>query len=160
MTTRREWSPVETKLVAEFCAVRYPGKRTLQRVRVGQVPSDLEVAGLEDAEIRMLGVWRRWVDALVVDPPVLRVIEASMVPDPGDVSQLELYMHLVPKTPDLEEFVDLTPIGLLVYAIDDPVIHRLAADRGFTVEIYQPPWLAQYLKRIFPRERRAPLSAL
>ena len=160
MSTRRTWSPVESKLVSEFCAIRYPDRRTIQRVRVGQIPTDLDVAGLDPSEIRMLGVWRRWVDAIVVDPPLLRVIEAAMLPDPGDISQLELYMHLIPMTPDLEEFMDLTPVGLLVYAIDDPMIHRLAADRGYGVEIYQPAWLKQYLDRVFPRERRAPLSQL
>jgi len=160
MPARREWSPVESKLVGEFAATRYPNCRTLQRVRVGQIPGDLDVAGLDEAEIRMLGVWRRWVDLLIVDPPVLRVVEAAMMPDPGDVSQLELYLHLLPSTPELQEFMDLRPVGMLVYAIDDPVIRRLAADRGYTVQIYQPVWLAQYLERIFPRERRAPLSAL
>ena len=158
MTGKRTWSPVEAKLVSEFCAVRYPDRRVLQRVRVGRIPKELDTVGLDPAEIRMLGVWRRWVDAIVVDPPYLRVIEAAMLPNPGDVSQLELYMHLVPSTPELWEFVDLEPIGILVYAIDDPVIRRLAADRGYTIEIYQPAWLSQYLGRLFPRERRAPLS--
>jgi hypothetical protein len=132
----------------------------LQRVRVGQIPSELDVAGLDDAELRMVGVWRRWVDAVVVDPPLIRVIEAAILPDPGDVSQLELYLHLLPMTPELREFEHLRPAGMLVYALDDPVIRRLAADRNFTVEIYQPVWLAQYLERVFPRERRAPLSQL
>jgi len=158
VTVRRTWTPVESKFVSEFCAVRYPGKRVLQRVRVGQIPAELELDGLDPAEVRMLGVWRRWVDAVVVDPPVLRVIEASMLPNPGDVSQLELYLHLIPNTPDLWEFVDLEPVGLLVYAIDDPVIHRLARDRGYAIEIYQPAWLSQYLERLFPRERRASLA--
>jgi len=132
----------------------------LQRVRVGQIPAELDTDGLEEAEIRMLGVWRRWVDLLIVDPPYLRVVEAAMIPDPGDVSQLELYLYLIPKTPDLEEFVDLRPVGLLVYAVDDPTIRRLASDRGYAVEIYQPAWLGQYLARVFPRERRAPLSQI
>lgn len=160
MSKRRSWSPVESKLVAEFAAVRYPDKRTIQRVRVGQIPSEIDVEGLDPAEIRMLGVWRRWVDLVIVDPPFLRVIEAAMLPDPGDISQLDLYMQLIPATPELQEFIDLEPRGMLVYAIDDPVIRRLAADRGYTVEIYQPAWLSQYLERVFPRERRAPLSAL
>ena len=160
MSKRRQWSPVESKLVAEFAALRYPGRRTIQRVRVGRTPAELDLDGLDAAEIRMLGVWRRWVDLLIVDPPYLRVVEAAMIPDPGDVSQLELYLYLLPTTPELEEFVDLKPVGLLVYAVDDPTIRRLARDRGYTVEIYRPVWLAQYLERVFPRERRAPLSQI
>ena len=160
MSKRRTWSPVETKLVSEFAAVRYPGRRTIQRVRVGQIPGEIDVEGLDDAEIRMLGVWRRWVDLMIVDPPFLRVIEAAMLPNPGDISQLDLYLQLLPATPELMEFVDLEPAGMLVYAIDDPVIRRLAVDRGYTVEIYQPAWLSQYLDRVFPRERRAPLSQI
>ena len=160
MSKRRTWSPVESKLVSEFCAIRYPDRRVLQRVRVGQIPSELDLDGLEPEEIRMLGVWRRWVDALIIDPPYLRVIEAGMLPNPGDISQLELYMRLLPNTPDLEEFIDLVPVGVLVYAIDDPVVRTLASERDFTVEIFRPVWLSQYLDRVFPRERRAPLSQI
>jgi hypothetical protein len=156
--TNRTWQPAETRLVAEYLAVHYPDKRALQRVRVGRIPSELPQGGLSPEELRMLGVWRRWVDAVVFDGPTVLLIEAAIRPDPGDISQLDLYMRLFPTTP---EFSDVRPADLrggLVYAIDDPPVRSLARDRGYTVAIFRPPWVDDYLRGLFPRHRRASLT--
>lgn len=156
----RTWRPIETRLVAEFLAVRFPDARTMQRVRLGTIPGELPADGLEPAELRLLGTWRRWADALVIMPEELVLIEGAVRPDPGDVSQLELYMHLLPLTPELEELRSRPARGLLLYAIDDPVIRRLAADRNFTVEIFRPAWVEEYLSTLYPRKQRAPLDTM
>lgn len=155
---RRAWTPVETRLVAEFTAVRFADAVVQLRVRLGTIPGELPVEGLSDPERRLLGAWRRWADAVVIEPERVTVIEAAVMPDPGDVSQLELYLHLFPLTPEFQELRERPLRGLLVYAIDDPVIRRLAADRDFTVEIYRPAWVDDYLSQVYPRKRRAPLD--
>lgn len=157
---KRSWTPVETQLVSEFCAVRYPDREVWQKVRVGQIPDELPVEGLEPSEVKMLGVWRRWVDAIVFDDHRLILIEGAVVPNPGDISQLELYLRLCPMTPELYEFRTWPMQGMLVYGVDDPVVRELAARRTLAFELYQPAWLGQYLSRLFPRHRRAPLSQI
>lgn len=157
-TARKEWTGAESRLVSEFLAARYPDKRTMQRVRVGRIPSELPITGLSPAEVRMLGVWRRWVDALVFNDGEIILIEAAVRPDPGDVSQLDLYMKLFPMTPEFLNIPYTTVRGMLVYAIPDPVIETLAAERGYTVQIYHPPWVDDYFNELAARMKRAPLA--
>ena len=148
----------ESRLVSEYLADRWRGFRTLQRVRVGTLPAELRFQDLTAAELRMVGVWRRWVDAIVVAPPVLWVIEAGIIASPGDLSQLEMYLRLVPETPELQEFASLAPTGRLVYALPDPVLTVMARERGIACEEYAPMWVADYLQTRRERQRRAPLA--
>lgn len=147
----------ESRLVSEYLADRWPGRRHLQRVRVGGIPAGLTVDDLDPAELVALGVWRRWVDALVVDPPSLHVIEAGLVASPGDLSQLQLYLRLVPQTPELSDLATLQLKGRLVYAIADPVLTAMAREQGIACETYCPPWVGPYLAERHHRHRRPPL---
>jgi hypothetical protein len=155
----RTWRPVETRLLAEYLAARWPGHRVQQRVRVGRLHPSLEIPGLSPEEQQALGCWRRWVDAIVWDPPRVILMEAAVKPDPGDVSQLELYLHLFPTTPEFQEWAAAPLVGVLVYAVDDPTIHRLARGRGLLVDVFSPSWIVGYLQSLAPRARRAPLTA-
>jgi len=153
-------NPVEARLLSEFLAMRFPDVRTLQRVRVGDLHPTLDYPDLTDEERRMAGVWRRWVDGIVFQPTGIILIEAAVNPDPGDVSQLELYMHLFPMTPEFIEYRDSPLSGLLVYATSDPVIERLAAARGFRVAYYRPVWVDAYFMTLAARHTRAPLTSM
>lgn len=154
----RQWTGAETRLVSEYLAAHYGDRTTAQRVRVGRIPYELPTEGLSPSEIRALGIWRRWVDAVVwLDREVL-LIEAGIRPDLGDVSKLEGYSHLFPMTPEFAEYADWPVRGMLLYAIDDPVIHRLAQPRGFTITIFCPAWVDGYLLESAPHLRRSPLS--
>jgi len=157
-STNRQWTGAESRLCSEYLASRWPGRHTMQRVRVGQIPSDLPTTHLTPEEVRMLGVWRRWVDALVIDPPTLHVLEVGLIANPGDLSQLELYLRLVPQTPELERFADLRLAGRLVHAVPDPVVRDMCHGRGIACEEYAPPWVADYLAQRRPAHRRPPLS--
>jgi len=150
------WTPAEGRLVGEYLAVRFPDARTAQRVRVGSYVHHLDAAQLDPGEARMLGVWRRWVDAVVFLPEYTLLIEAAILPDPGDVAQLDLYRELWPMTPEHADRRDLPVRGQLVYAVDDPPIRVLASRWGFTVDVFRPPWIDDYLGRMFPRKRRPP----
>lgn len=151
---------IETRLLSEWLAVRYPERRILQRVRVGSDHPALEIPGLTPAELRMTVAWRRWADAIVFDNGTLLVVEATVLPKPGKISQLDLYIRLVPATPELVEYKDWPVRGVLVLAVDDPAMRLLAADRGHAVELYHPPWVDAYLLTLAPRARVATLTAL
>ena len=151
---------IETRLLSEWLAVRYPDRRKLLRFRVGSDHPSLEIPGLSPAEARMTMVWRRWCDAIVFDNGQLLVIEATVFPKPGKISQLDLYIMLVPATPELAEFRDWPLRGVLLCAIDDQVIRRLASDRGYTIELYRPPWVDSYLATLTPGMRAPSLTAL
>jgi len=157
-TEKRQWQAREMRMVSEFLAKEYADYPTKTRVRVGSVHTDLKPGDLSEAELRMVGVFRRWADAVVFMPDRLVLIEAAIRPSPGDISQLELYEHLLPITPELEEHKGKPIEKLLVYAIEDPVIVSMARDRGIKVVYFKPAWIDEYLKILYPRERRAPLT--
>ena len=155
---KRQWQPREMRLVSEFLAKHYGQYPTRTRVRVGSIHPDLKPGELSGAEQRMVGVFRRWADAVVFMPDRLVLIEAAIRPNPGDISQLELYEHLLPMTPELAEHKDKPIEKLLLYALEDPVIVGLAREKGIKVVYFHPPWIDDYLKVLYPRERRAPLT--
>jgi len=144
-------------MVSEYLAKFYPNDETRTRVRVGSYPSALHPELLSGGEQRALGVWRRWADAIVIMPDRLILIEAAIRPSPGDISQLELYAYLLPKTPELAEHKDKPIEKVLLYALEDPVLVRMARERGIRIVYFHPSWIDEYLAILYPHERRAPL---
>lgn len=157
---RRQRLQVETRLVGEYLAERYPDARTFQRCRIGPLPPGLPTAGLSEAETRTLWVWRRWVDAIAVVDHRVILIEAGLLPDLGDISKLVGYMRMFRGSPDWQEYRDWPLEGELVWAVDDPVGRRLALDAGLRVVLFHPAWVDEYLATLAARHRRAPLPPL
>jgi hypothetical protein len=157
---KRQWQPREMRLVSEFLAKMYPKYETRTRVRLGTIHPELHPETLSEAEKAMVGVFRRWADAIVFLPDRLILIEAAIRPSPGDISQIELYEYLLPSTPELEQYRNLPVEKLLVYAIEDPVIVTMARGRGIKCTYFKPSWVDDYLVILYPSERRAPLTQL
>jgi hypothetical protein len=152
---KRQWQPREMRLVAEYLAQEYPDHETQTRVRLGTIRSEIGAENLEPAELRAMGVWRRWADAIVFMPDRLILIEAKIRPQPGDISQLEVYEGLVHKTPELAEHKGKPVEKVLLYALEDPIIADMARERGIKVTYFCPDWIDGYLRLLAPRERRA-----
>lgn len=155
---KRKWQAREMRLVSEFLAKEYSDYPAQTRVRLGSIHPGLEPEKLSDAELRAVGVWRRWADAIVFMPDRLVLIEAAIRPNPGDISQLELYEYLLPMTPELAEHKGKPIEKLLLYTMEDSVIVAMAKDRGIRVVYFHPDWVDEYLAILYPRERRSPLT--
>lgn len=150
--TLRFW---EEEMLAEYLATRWPQTRVLTRVRLGPVKPEGQDPTLTAEEQKLLGsVWRRWADAVLITDTELIVVEAKLIPDPRDVSQLELYLHLAAVTPELAEVRHLPRRGLLVFGVDDPFTSRLAAGHGLSVEIFRPSNWGAWLRSKRDREKR------
>jgi len=152
----RQWQPRELRMVAEFLAQEYPDAAYLSHVRLGRIQPRLEGTYISDEEARMLGVFRRWADAIVLLPDRLVLIEAAIRPEPGDISRLELYERLIPNTPELQEHVGKPIEKILLYAMPDDLLLTMAREHGIIVRYFRPPWIEGYLAELYPRERRAP----
>ena len=156
---KREWQPREMKMVQEYMREHHAKARRLTRVRLGNTILEREMRGLTAEEARMLVVWRRWADAVAIYPDHVVLVEGSIRPDPGDPSKLELYRELLPQTPELAEQIRGKPVMLeLVTSIHDPAVERMCRERGIKYVLFTPPWIPDYLKLLYPRERRAPLE--
>lgn len=157
MAGKRDWTPRETRMVSEYLAKKYHKYPYKMRQRLGSVPAELDLPGRDHAEQKMAGNWRRWADAIVFKPSQLILIEAAIRPDPGYVSKMQLYAKLIKHTPELKPYAGL-PVSLeLVYALEDAALMQMARDAGIKCVRYKPAWLDEYLKTLWPHERRAPL---
>ncbi len=145
----------EEEMLAEYVAARYPQERVLTRVRLGPIKPDWQDPTLDAEELRLLGnSWRRWADAVVITAQELLVVESKLVPDHGDISQLEVYLLLARVTPELAPWRALPIRGLLVWGVDDPFAHQLAVGRGLSVEIYRPSHWGEWIRAKRARENR------
>lgn len=144
----------EMRMVAEYVSRAYPDALAMMRVRLGTLLPNTPRPNLSEEEQAMLGVLRRWADAIVVTPRELIVVEVSIRSDTGDPSKLLVYGRLVPHTPELREFLDRRLVLELVVAVEDPVVTQVAHELGIRTCVYEPRWLPQYLAQLHRRERR------
>jgi len=156
----RKWQPREMRLLSEFLAEHYQGVEYRTRIRLGKIQPRLDGKYITEEERLNLGTFRRWADALVILPDRLILIEAKIRPQPGVISQLQLYKRLLPNTPELQRFRDRPLEMLLVYAIRDDLLISMAREEGIRCIQYRPAWVDEYLKELYPRERRATRSGL
>lgn len=155
---QRTYLPREMRLLGEFVAKEYPTDQVFINLRLGAIRPDLDLDGLSPAEVRMLGVFRRFADALVVKPEKLILIEASIRPDPGKLSQLQLYERLVPHTDSLNQYKDRKIRKTLLWAFNDEVLASIAREQGVVVRVFHPPWVDEYLDSLTRRASRATKS--
>src|SRR5712691_5495791 len=152
----RDWTPRESRLVAEWAALFFPHAELRTRVDLGDLKLAMDTTGLTAAELRAAGRSRRWVDLMVIEPRTVHLVEGKIRLEPGALEQLELYKELWPRTPEFAEHRDKQVELHLVFAIEDSVLTAIARRRGVLVHIYHPPWVDEYLALLQARERRAP----
>jgi len=155
----RKYEPREMKLVSEYLAEKYPNDRTLTRVRLGAIHPSLLSEKYTDEEKAMLTVWRRWADAIVIRKEEVILIEAAILPSPGDISILLTYSYLFRYTPEFSDVRNLPVKMELVSAIEDPVVTNLARSVGIRTVIYAPEWIYEYLGTLSGRKRRPTLTS-
>jgi len=156
---RRDYTPRETRLVAEYVARTWPEGGWSLHQRLGPPIRSERGQFLSQAELDMVGqVYRRWADAVIVEPTRTIVLEGKMVLQPAVISQLELYLELVPQTPELTAYLDRPREGWILCAIEDPATKAMAIRRGLRVVTFRPPWVDEYLNVLRVRERRAPVQ--
>lgn len=154
LTDKRRWQPREMQMVTEWLQRTQTGKRWQTRVRLGTPTPSTPTADMTVEERAMVGSWRRWADAIILEDDQVTLVEAAIRPQPGKISQLELYAMLFPHTPELAPWRSLPLHLLLLYAIEDPATTMLARQKGIKAVQYQPSWLPAYMQLLLPRERR------
>lgn len=150
---RREWQPREQRLVAEYLAKFYPKYEVRTRVHIGYVQPRLMGKFVSEATERLVGVFRNWVDAVIIMPDKLVMIEAKILPRPGVVGQILFYEGQLPFTPEFAEHKHKPIESVLLCAIEDPRLTKFAREHGIRVVVYRPKWIDAYLKIVYARER-------
>ena len=138
----------ERRMIVDYVRTKYPDATVYYNFKVGGAPSSLEknTSVIENPNIAL--PWARYVDALVITPTELLLIEAKLPAKPEAVAQLMLYRQLLPKTPQLSGYLNL-PVRLrIVTARPDPQLVEFAAQQGIEVEIFQPDYAMVYLEKL------------
>lgn len=141
-------------MVAEWVAKQRDDRRWLTRVRLGSPKPAVPRPDMTLEERAMVGSWRRWADAVGLGQRDVLIVEAAIRPNPGKISQLELYALLFPNTPEYRAWRALPVSLVLLYALEDPATILLARQKGIKCVEYKPSWLPAYLETLLPRERR------
>ena len=152
---KRGWAPRELRLVPEYCLHAYPNDTHIFRVRLGEPAPGMDINGLSDAAKRLVGVTRRYCDAVVLRPDEVVIIECSIPPEVGHLSKLELYRALWPYTPEFQQYQHLPVRAELVLAIYDPFIAEMGRRRDIRVLHFCPDWCKQYIEELAERKRQA-----
>lgn len=156
----RKWTPWEQRFVGEWVSSTFPDAEYRTNVRVGRVQPRAPDGTYSAEELTLLGVWRRFVDAIVILPDRLLLVEAGMREDPGKLSQLKLYERLLPQTPELQEYLHLPVQKILLYCIQDTAVDSLAMEENITPILFVPSFFDEWFSKLRPRDKRAPQDTL
>jgi len=137
---RRE---IEPRWVSWYIKEHYPDAEARLRCPLGPIPPELtELYGPAKAA-KVYRPSRPEVDALVVLPDALILIEAKVFKYMDGLSKLPVYAALARKSPELAVFMD-RPIQMhLLLPIEVPWVASVAEDLGVTVVTEAPPWLME-----------------
>ena len=143
---KRNQKGVERRYCTEYVMKNYPeDSRVRYNAPLGLPPSEVRQR-YPDAHMKFFKPWRKYTDAIVIDPPYLDVIECKVwAPEKGFSDLLE-YRELLPETPELQEFTDLTPRLFLVIPFVRPHWERMAHKYNINLILWRPDWLVPPLK--------------
>jgi len=145
---KRGWEPREMRYVAEWVTAKFPGARVIYRCRLGSLRPEAQLKGLTEAERKLYTVYKYWADAIVITEREIILVEGKLRPKPGVISQIELYLRLIPQTEELKPYAHLPRRVILLMATPEWYVIELAKEKGIEVIIWSPAWAEQYLKEL------------
>jgi hypothetical protein len=141
----RRRTQASTRLLHEWSEMQPWDAPPMYELRLGPTPLSVNAPVVTPAIERMLRVFNRYADMVGITPTEIQVIEAKVVAEPGAVSQLQHYIDLVHTTPLVSEFAPRAIQGILLFAVNDPIVAQRANSVGIRVVIFTPAWVQDYL---------------
>lgn len=141
----------ERLLLSRYLEKLAPTAIVKQNCPLGIVPESLIIEYGRTQALRVARKMRPEVDALVIEPKQLILIEAKVVRWVDGVSKLALYRALVPDTPELEPYKD-RPVNLrLVIPFTQENMLSVARRMGIEVVEFTVPEITEYLTKVLPK---------
>jgi len=119
-------------------------------LRLGPTPLVPGILNVTPQIAAMLMRANRYADLVGVTTTQILVVEAKMVATPGAISQLTHYINLVYASGIRDEYPTQAVQGVLVWAVDDPIVHQEAVAAGLRVDVFAPQWAVDYLQSKYP----------
>ena len=139
----RKTRQVETRMLAEYLKEHYADFPRITKQPLGHV--DAYIMAKEGYE-RALGITRAFrpeVDAVVILPANLLLVEAKVWQVLNGLAKLPLYASLVPVTPELKQYQPRGIIMQLVVGWSNPNLEIMAREAGVELKLYCPDWLKE-----------------
>lgn len=144
----RKTQQVETRLVAEYLLATYPQFPHIAGVPLGRVSEQLMAEVGYEKAIRMSRPIRPEVDAVVILPRFLVLIEAKVWHIIDGMAKLPLYRSLIPFTPELREYRNSEVIMELVTPWTNPNLEIMCRDASIHLHVFKPAWIAEVVARV------------
>jgi len=134
---------LEPRWVSWFCAKHYARDIVKLRCPLGPIPEELRKAVGEAKGIKMYRPWRPEVDALVILPGAIDLVEAKIFKYMDGLAKLPIYAELVPVTPELRAWRDLPVRMWLLIPADIEWVKTAAARTGVGISTEAPDFIKQ-----------------
>lgn len=141
----RRRTQASTRLLHEWSELQPWIAPPIYELRLGPTRLTAFADNLDPRVQRMMSVFNRYADLVGITETEIQVVEAKMVAEPGAISQLLHYRDLLPLTDIVLTYAPRAIQPVLLFAVDDPVVHQAANAQGIRVIIYTPSWTADYL---------------
>lgn len=144
----RKTQQVETRLIAEYLKQTYAKFPYIIKQPLGKVSPELMAAVGFNGALRLSRPSRPEVDAVVILPKYLVLVEAKVWSVVNGLAKLPLYKSLVPYTPDLKQYMPRELIMELVVGWTNDNLEIMARDAGVRVVVFHPPWIEEVTERM------------
>lgn len=149
----------ERALLSEYIRLKLQGLQVRQNCPLGIVPESLIVEYGRTAALRVARKMRPEVDALVIAPDKLVLIEAKISRWVDGLSKLVLYRALIPDTPEMEAYFKLPVVMRMVIPFTQENMLSVAARMGVEVVEFTTPAIDEYLTKELPKYNTAAYKA-
>jgi hypothetical protein len=141
----------ERALLSEYIRLKLQGLQVRQNCPLGIVPESLIVEYGRTQALRVARKMRPEVDALVIAPDKLILIEAKILRWVDGLAHLVVYKALVPDTPELEAYKDRPVVMRMVIPFTQENMQSVAARMGVEIEEFTTPAIDEYLNKELPK---------
>lgn len=142
----RKTRQVETRLVSEYIKERYPKFPGLLNQPLGIISEELLRTEGFQRGLAMQRPGRPAIDAIIILPKYLLLIEAKVWNVVNGLAKLPLYKALVPTTPELQKYMPRGLIMQLVVGWTNSNLERMANKINVSVKLYRPEWLVEVVE--------------
>lgn len=163
----RKSRQVESRMVSEYLKKYYSSFSYIMDCPLGKVDEALmRDVGYKQA-LGLTRPFRPIVDAIVILPRHLLLVEAKVWQVLPGMAKLPFYKSLVPFTPELKDYLPREVLMQLVVGWTNSNLEIMAREHDIALKVYRPPWLEEvvdsmhkYWTKEYREQREAKLRML
>ncbi|RLI86165.1 MAG: hypothetical protein DRP01_04735 [Archaeoglobales archaeon] len=157
---KRKYEIVAESYLTEWLGMTYPPGTWTTNVNVGRpvIPPHVKLTKEEEAWIKRAFVAK--VDAIVLLPDEVHLVECKIRNDRGKIEQLLIYEWLFKRDEDFKAHWHKKIRKILLTPKDQGMLEEFLRMYGIEVVYYKPLWIIEYLNSLRRADRRGMLSSV